>query len=47
MTQVGQRTQSPLRGLLQLLWRQPLWAIPFALFFGLLNSDRGPQVYVL
>jgi two-component sensor histidine kinase len=38
----------PLSGLLQLVWRQPLWAIPFALFFGLLNeAGRGPYIYVL
>jgi len=30
----NERVQSGLRGLLRMLWRQPLWAIPFALFFG-------------
>jgi len=32
--------RSALRRLVRMLWVQPLWAIPFALFFGLLN-DRG------
>jgi len=37
-----------LRGLLRMLWVQPLWAVPFALFFGLLN-DRGQgwPIYIL
>ena len=37
-----------LRGLVRLGWQQALWAIPFALFFGLLNDGgRGPEVYLL
>jgi hypothetical protein len=32
---------SPLRSLLRALWQQPLWAIPFALFFGILNNVRA------
>jgi len=36
----------PGRDLLQILWRQPLWAIPFALFFGLLSGAQWAQ-YVL
>jgi signal transduction histidine kinase len=38
---------SPLRGLLHLVWKQALWAIPFALFFGLLYGDRGLGVFWL
>ena len=36
-----QRTRpGPLRGLVLLAWQQALWAIPFTLFFGVLN-DQG------
>ena len=31
----------PLQSLLRALWQQPLWAIPFALFFGVLNDVRA------
>ncbi len=42
------RNPRALRGFLEVLWRQPLWAVPFALFFGLLNdSGRGWPTYVL
>jgi len=34
MPERSRRDESALRRLLRLLWRQPLWAIPFALFFG-------------
>jgi two-component system LytT family sensor kinase len=34
--------RSPLRGFLSLLLRQPLWAIPFALFFGTLFGGVWP-----
>ena len=38
---------NPVKGLLTLAWRQALWAIPFALFFGLLSdSGHGLEVYV-
>jgi signal transduction histidine kinase len=32
-------TRKILRSLFQTVWQQPLWAIPFALFFGLLNGS--------
>ncbi len=32
--------QTATRDLLSLLWQQPLWAVPFALFFWLLNGTR-------
>jgi hypothetical protein len=38
--------RSPLRTLLDVLWRQPLYAIPFAIFFGLLYG-QGPRSFVL
>ena len=43
-----QRTlPNPLQGLVTLSWQQALWAIPFALFFGVLNDQgRGFPVYV-
>ncbi len=45
---VPRRKGSPLRRLFGVLWRQPLWAVPFAVFFGLLNdSGRGWPVYVM
>src|SRR5258706_12326783 len=37
---------SPSRALIQLLWRQALWAIPFALFFGTMFGS-GFASYVL
>jgi signal transduction histidine kinase len=40
---------SPWRRLLHLLWRQPLWAIPFALFFGTLygaNAESYRQSFM-
>ncbi len=33
---IGAPRQTALRPLLRLLWQQPLWAVPFALFFGTL-----------
>ena len=33
------------RSLINALWQQPLWAVPFALFFGVLNNV-GPAGYV-
>ena len=48
MTQTPSRWNPALRGLLRVAWRQALWAVPFALFFGLLNdSGRGFVVYVM
>ncbi len=48
MSNLPASTDTPLKGLLRIAWRQPLWAIPFALFFGLLNeSGRGPIIYLL
>jgi len=35
--------ESSLRSLLHLLWRQPLWAVPFALFFGTLFGATAPS----
>ncbi len=32
---------TPLRAFLMVLWRQPLWAIPFALFFGTIYGHGG------
>ena len=40
------RPHSPLRALLTLAWQQPLWAIPFALFFGTIFSS-GARGYLL
>jgi two-component sensor histidine kinase len=41
------RSNAALRGLLRVMWRQALWAIPFALFFGLLNdSSNGLGIYL-
>ncbi len=39
------RSPSPLRDLMRLLWQQPLWAIPFGLFFGTVYYN-GPGGYV-
>ena len=39
------RPYTPLRGLLGMLWKQPLWAVPFALFFGTLYGS-GLHGYV-
>lgn len=33
--------KTPLRGLVRVAWQQALWAVPFALFFGLLNEHGG------
>jgi hypothetical protein len=33
---VAKRKSTPVRWLINILWQQPLWAIPFALFFGTL-----------
>ena len=42
------RGNEAVRGLAQVAWRQALWAIPFALFFGLLtDSGRGLPVYIM
>ena len=42
------RRRTPLQGLVRLSWAQPLWAVPFALFFGLINErGRGPEIYLL
>ncbi len=35
--------ESAIKDFLRLLWQQPLWAVPFALFFWLLNGARGGQ----
>ena len=39
------KPENPWIDLLHLLWRQPLFAIPFALFFGTLNGGGGFEVY--
>lgn len=39
------RPYTPLRGFLKMLWRQPLWAIPFALFFGTVYGAQ-PRSYL-
>jgi serine phosphatase RsbU (regulator of sigma subunit) len=39
------RPKTPLRRLLDLLWRQPLWSIPFAIFFGTLFGGGGFDNY--
>ncbi len=38
---IRRRSRGPLRAWLTLLWRQPLWAVPFALFFGTLFGGRA------
>src|SRR2546428_5378357 len=40
------RPPSPWLSLLGLLWRQPLYAVPFAIFFGTLNG-ASRAIYVL
>ncbi len=43
---IRRRSRTPLQGLIRITWAQALWAIPFALFFGLLNDRAGdPRVY--
>jgi signal transduction histidine kinase len=39
MTPIRRRPGNLLRSWLRVLWRQPLWAIPFALFFGTLYGS--------
>ncbi len=39
--------KAPRRTFLRLLWTQPLWAIPFALFFGTLWAGSKPGGYLL
>jgi two-component system LytT family sensor kinase len=40
------KEKTSLRRLLDMLWQQPLWAVPFAVFFGTLYGAT-PQSYVL
>src|SRR3977135_2667087 len=35
------------KALFQMLWRQALWAIPFALFFGTMYSSGGLAPYLV
>src|SRR5262245_30243143 len=41
----GERVRSGLQGLFRVLWRQPLWAIPFALFFGTMFGTASLRSY--
>ena len=41
------RPESPLRELAHVLWRQFLWAVPFAIFFGTLTNQPRLSTYVL
>jgi len=44
------RRDTPLAGLIRLAWRGPLMAVPFALFFGVLNgwhTNQLPGVYLV
>jgi hypothetical protein len=39
------KTKSPWRALLRLAWQQPLWALPFAIFFGTIFGGSGLASY--
>jgi hypothetical protein len=40
------RTRSPVRDLLDMLWQQPFWALPFAIFFALIYAPTWPGLAV-
>ncbi len=40
------RPKTPLRQFVDILWKAPLWAVPFALFFGTLYGNGRRDVYL-
>src|SRR5436309_53815 len=46
MTRTCSPRDKPLRAFLKMLWKQPLWAAPFALFFGTIYGRGSPHDYL-
>jgi signal transduction histidine kinase len=42
----GTRRRTPVQSLVRILWHQPLWAIPFAIFFGTIYGGGAVTSYV-